>query len=191
MFFKNLMGLKQNWPDGFFAPNLAQSSSARFLGHRDPLSPHSFPRAASLCSAFYIYHIWDWTWGSGQMLLSKEETWGCRVWQRRTAMYWEGFLNGAKGHLFTLQFWFLKPSGKGKWTRTTILKLSFMFCPRFDDCLDLWEGTRASLRFSHHLTFLSSSKMPATERKPGLLLWVGPGLFALSESRGHLGENIQ
>ena len=59
-FSANLMGLKLSWPDGFFAPNLAQSSSAKFPGHRDPLSPHSLPWAARLCSAFYIYQIWKW-----------------------------------------------------------------------------------------------------------------------------------
>lgn len=31
-FSTNLMGLKLNWPDGFFAPNLTQSYGARFLG---------------------------------------------------------------------------------------------------------------------------------------------------------------
>ena len=59
-FSTNLMGLKLSWPDGFFAPNLAQSSGAKFPGHRDPLSPHSLPWAARLCSAFYIYQIWKW-----------------------------------------------------------------------------------------------------------------------------------
>lgn len=69
-FSTNLMGLKLNWPNGFFAPNLALSSSARFLGHRGPLSPHSFPRAAWLCSIFYIYQIWKWIQGNAQMLRS-------------------------------------------------------------------------------------------------------------------------
>jgi hypothetical protein len=54
-----------------------------------------------------------------------------RVWQRHAVMYWEGFLNGAKGHLFTLQFWFLKPSRRAKWTRTIMQKLGFMSCPCF------------------------------------------------------------
>jgi hypothetical protein len=59
-FSKDLMWLKLNWPDGFFAPNLAQSSSARVLGHRNPLLPLSLPWAAPLCSVFYIYQIWKW-----------------------------------------------------------------------------------------------------------------------------------
>lgn len=59
-FSTNLIGFKLNWPDGFFAPNLAQPSGARFLGHRDPLSSLSLPWVAPLCSAFYIYQIWKW-----------------------------------------------------------------------------------------------------------------------------------
>lgn len=109
MFFKTLMGLKLNWPDGFFAPNLAQSSGARFLGHRGPLSPLSLPRAASFCLAFYIYQIWKWIWGNAQMLLASKRL---EVWQRHAVMYWEGFLNGARVISSTFSSGSCSPAGR-------------------------------------------------------------------------------
>lgn len=56
-FSTNSKGLKLNWPDGFFAPNLAQSNGARFPGHRDPLSPHSLPWAAQLFCLLYLSNL--------------------------------------------------------------------------------------------------------------------------------------